>query len=685
MAPAEPFAPPVRSWIAARYRAHCAAMATAALWCPLALTLLTTSTALPAQDPRVSTSRTEGARLLRLPKEEDAFGFVVFGDRTGGPVEGIAVLEQAVADTNLLDPDLVFTVGDLVNGYNAEAAWKAQAAEYKAAMSKLRMPWFPVAGNHDIYWRGEGPKPAGEHERDFEATFGPLWYAVSHKRCWFVALYSDEGDPETGEKNFDEPECQRISEAQFAWLDGVLQQAKGARHVFVFLHHPRWLARYGSDWDRVHALLAQAGNVTAVFAGHIHRMRYDGTKDGIQYFTVASVGAHLEFEAPQAGFLHQYHVVTVRPEGITVAALPVGAVIDPKRITGKISEEVDLAVHRMQPQRSAFVAADGGEPITTDGRVDALLTLRCDNPTSRPLEYELIPSGADGWTFAPDHQHVLVPPRQQSTTTFAVRRVPQPGQPLALPQLEVRCDYLAADARIALPRRTFDLDVPPPAGLGDGAAPSQGVLVLDGNAACVELGHAALALPDGPFTVECWLRGDDFAGRRAIVAKTENSEFGLYGSDGELSFLVFLGDRYTTAKSAAGVLQAGHWHHVAGVFDGEQVRCYLDGTLLAAARGSGARRTNTLPLFVGADPNGNGAPTSFFAGAIDDVRLSRGARYTGERIVLPSRHEPDRDTTWLLRCDQDFGPWAIDGSGRAAHGRRRGTAHCTVESREAGR
>jgi hypothetical protein len=208
-----------------------------------------------AQDtPRLLTNRPAGRELLKLPKEEDAFGFVVFGDRTGGPPEGIEVLKQAVADTNLLDPDLVLTVGDLVNGYNAQEAWKAQAAEYKAAMSKLRMPWFPVAGNHDIYWRGPN-KPASEHERDFETTFGPLWYAVQHKKCWFVVLYSDEGNPVTGEKDFNKPECQHMSEAQFTWLGETLQKAKDARHVFVFLHHPRWLAKYGTDWDRVHELL----------------------------------------------------------------------------------------------------------------------------------------------------------------------------------------------------------------------------------------------------------------------------------------------------------------------------------------------------------------------------------------------------------------------------------------------
>ena len=89
-------------------------------------TLLATSPAANAQDePRLITDRAN-ARQPELTSEEDGFLFAVFGDRTGGPAEGIEVLADAVAEVNLIDPDLVMTVGDLINGYNQTPEWMAR-------------------------------------------------------------------------------------------------------------------------------------------------------------------------------------------------------------------------------------------------------------------------------------------------------------------------------------------------------------------------------------------------------------------------------------------------------------------------------------------------------------------------------------------------------------------------------
>lgn len=652
---------------------------TLAVLLTLATSAFSPATAQQSDGPRLLTNREAGKQLLKLPKEDDSFGFIVFGDRTGGPAEGIKILDQAVVDTNLLDPDLVMTVGDLINGYNQTDQWLEQAEEFKTSMSKLRMPWFPVAGNHDIYWRGKN-KPAGEHESNYETVFGPLWYAVQHKKCWFIVLYSDEGDPNTGEKNFSKPECQRISQEQLDWLSATLKQAHDAPHVFVFLHHPRWLKQYGDDWPKVHRMLVANGNVRAVFAGHIHHMRYGGAPDGIEYYTVASVGAHLGLDAPQAGFLHQYHVVTVRPEGIKVAAVPVGTVIDPKTIPDALVDDV-LAIHRgLRIKTSEVVPAGNGAAVAVDGTVDAVVTLSCRNPGSRAIELELVPQEGQPWTFGPDHQHVIVAPGTDGYTTFSLHRTAT-QEPFTLPTIEVLCDYLAVDRRVAIPARKVTIDLPPPAQLGQADQANNGILVLDGKG-CLKITDQQIKLPDGPITLECWLRGDNFSGRRGLVTKTEMSDYGLFCSDGAIDFSVLLGERYASASSTGAVLRPGTWHHVAGVFDGQQVRVYVDGKLVAMQAGKGRRRTNKLPLFIGADTNKNGRPTSYFAGSIDDVRLSKVARYVGDSFDPPAKHVPDEDTVLLIPCDRDFGPWTIDRSKQHCHPRRVGSAYCTVSDRK---
>ena len=610
-------------------------------------------------DPRRFLTSRQGALQLPLPEEKDAFTFVVFGDRTGGPAEGVAVLDQAVSEVNLLEPDLVMTVGDLIQGYNEEPEWLAEMREFKGIMDKLLCPWFPVVGNHDIYWRGKGQKPEGEHEANYELHFGPLWYAFEHKNSWFIALHSDEGDPASGLKAFDKPASQKMSVEQFEWLASVLAKAKGADHVFLFLHHPRWLKRgYGDDWDRVHELLKSAGNVTAVFAGHIHRMRYDGKRDGIEYFTLATVGGHQDAFAAKAGFVHQYHVVVVRKDRpLAVAAFPVGAAMDPRAITGEVSKDIEMLHRDLVPRfekRPAFAA---------DGSLDGWTELEVANPTKSPIEATLTLESDDSrWHFEPDHQHMVVPPG--GSTKFALRMRRAAGgfdENLRAPIAVLDVDYLAENLRVPLPTREWAV----PLATRDVAqvpAKEDRALRLDGRGQAVLVSTGRLQLPDGAFTLEGWIRPGDMSGRRGLFAKTEASEYGIFVSDGAPSFSVHLDGRYAKVDGAAASLAHGRWQHIAGVHDGSELRLYVDGKLVGRAPATGKRTTNQLPLVLGADVNQSGQPTSFFEGDIDEVRLTTGAVYAGDSFA-PARHlSVDPSTRFLYRFDGVLWPLVADAS-----------------------
>ena len=49
-------------------------------------------------------------------------------------------------------------------------------------------------------------------------------------------------------------------------------------------------------------------------------MRYEGVRDGIEYFALATTGGHLSREIAGAGFLHHFNVVTVRRDKVSIAA-----------------------------------------------------------------------------------------------------------------------------------------------------------------------------------------------------------------------------------------------------------------------------------------------------------------------------------------------------------------------------
>jgi Concanavalin A-like lectin/glucanases superfamily/Calcineurin-like phosphoesterase len=636
----------------------------------LAALLVVVASCALAQESRFHTNR-PNPRILPLPKEEDAFSFVIFGDRTSGVPEGLKTLALAVADVNLLAPDLVMTVGDLVQGYNDTTEWVKQANEYKAVMAKLSMPWFAVPGNHDLYYRGKD-RPKTEHEADYEKHFGPLWYAFQHKGSWFVVIDSDEGNPETHKYDFNDPLSQKMSPAQFSWLEETLRKAKGADHVFVFLHHPRWLkGGYGDDWDRVHALLKSSGNVSAVFAGHIHRMRWDGVKDGIEYFTLAGTGATLPAEVPKAGFLQEFHVVTVRKGKIDVATLPVGAVMDPRAITGEMSNHVLKLTQDLKPTTTKRIT------LNAKWGADGLCEIEIANPIPRPIEVTCIPESSDpGFRFSPDHQHALVPGGEKRPVTFAVHRPEGPFAPgFDGVRVLVRCDYLGEGVRLTLPDERFPFAVSlPPLPEEPGAA--EGALSLGGKGACLRVESGAIQLPDGPVTVEAWVKPAELKGRRGLINKTESSEFGIFVNDGKPTFSVFVGPKYAHATAREAVLKAGAWQHVAGVFDGQEARLYVDGVLAGSVLGTGERKRNALPLYVGADPDSVGKPESFFEGLVDEVRISKAPRYAGERFQPERRFKPDAATVLLLHLDKDVGPWVLDASPTGTHADRLGKAGC---------
>jgi hypothetical protein len=126
------------------------------------------------------------------------------------------------------------------------------------------------------------------------------------------------------------------------------------------------------------------------------------------------------------------------------------------------------------------------------------------------------------------------------------------------------------------------------------------------------------------FSVTAWIRSkvDLTAGGSTYrVLEKENTFFLLQGTgaSGGMNLLV----KKNTANVTAGVgetLFANRWYHLAGTYDGVNIRMYLDGVLKTNVPVAAPIDTTTLPLRIGSDYV-VGAAGSRFDGAIDEVGI----------------------------------------------------------------
>ncbi len=245
----------------------------------------------------------------------------VIGDQTGTEDldAAYAELERAVEAVNALDVDLVLHTGDLLESARDEAVMRADWTRARALLDRLDAPWFLTPGDHDV---NPPERVADSPDRSREALFRDLLSEadpsaaegfVRHRdvKGWrIIALYSHEAlhaDPRWGDIFL-----ARLSEAQLARLETLLDSAPNPGRVVVFLHQPLWYNWAG--WTPVHAALASR-RVPLVIAGHTHYDQIEPVMDGVTYLIVGAAGGATKSGSPHVGALH--HVTRIVLDGET--------------------------------------------------------------------------------------------------------------------------------------------------------------------------------------------------------------------------------------------------------------------------------------------------------------------------------------------------------------------------------
>ena len=241
---------------------------------------------------------------LNLYNNPDNFQFPIISDRTGGNRPGI--FSDAIDKLNLLKPEFVMCVGDLIDGQIEDVnELTSQWDQLDGLVDKLEMPFFYVPGNHDISNQVMANL--------WQQRLGPSYYHFTYHNVLFLCL------------NTEDLQQANISSEQVRYVQDTLSQNENVRWTLVFMHYPLWKKPQAENWKKIETLLGD--RAYTVFAGHEHTYQ-KRTRNNRLYYGLASTGANAEL----AGIEHcQFdHVVwvTMTDDGPALANLLLEGVLN---------------------------------------------------------------------------------------------------------------------------------------------------------------------------------------------------------------------------------------------------------------------------------------------------------------------------------------------------------------------
>lgn len=320
------------------------------------------------------------------------FQFAIMSDRTGGMLPGI--FEKGVEKVNLLQPEFVLSVGDLIDGYTEDpAVWNAQWDEFEAIVDTLDMPFFFVSGNHDI-----------SNElllNEWKRRRGAPYYHFVYQDVLFLALHTEDGPGFTG----------GISEDQAAYFTEVLQQHQDVRWTLIFKHRPLWHYGNKAGYEKIEEALA--GRNYTLFSGHHHHYLH-AERNGMEHYVLATTGGGSYLRGAEFGEFEHITWVTMKEDGPVVAHIELDGIHDKNLVTEQNYEAIQAL------RMGRWMRTD---PVVhpTDAFTSLSTRLHFTNPTSVTMRVfgELMPGNGLAWE--PVFIQLGIPPHQTVTREIGLK------------------------------------------------------------------------------------------------------------------------------------------------------------------------------------------------------------------------------------------------------------------------
>ena len=269
----------------------------------------------------------------------DKFTFAIFSDLNGG--ERQRVFEVAVEQLSLLRPELILSVGDLIEGGTEDETQLAKEWDsFDERAAQVVAPVFRVGGNHDL---------TNEVMREvWKTRYGTRYYHFIYKDVLFLALDSEDYTPERMREIYEaratalsvgaeDPERAQemeyyqmpermtgeIGPEQAGYFVDVLDDYPDVRWTLLFMHKPVWQNEDEPDFAAIEAALSN--RPYTLFNGHLHTYSHT-VRNSRDYIMLGTTGGS-QSSSSEMSFDH-VTLVTMTANGPSIANVRLDGILD---------------------------------------------------------------------------------------------------------------------------------------------------------------------------------------------------------------------------------------------------------------------------------------------------------------------------------------------------------------------
>lgn len=322
---------------------------------------------------------------LEFYNDPKNFQFAIVSDNTGGSRPG--VFATGVEKLNLMMPEFVLCVGDLIQGYTQDTVRiREEWDEFNGMIAELKVPFFYLPGNHDITNQ--------VMQKEWEKRYGRRFYSFTYKDVLFIILDSNDDDD------------YNLTEDQTTFTIETLKAHPEARWTFVLMHHPIWKYDTSGRFERIESTLRNRKHT--VIAGHEHYYQFI-PRNETNYYVLSTTGGGSRLRGNRFGEFDHIVWVTLTDGGPAMANLRLDGIL-PHDISN--AETASMAESILQNvSQKHMVLTNQGEKFT-----DGTTYVNFENNSEVPLKIEI--------SFFHHHQVDIQPARHEV--------ILEPGEPITL-------------------------------------------------------------------------------------------------------------------------------------------------------------------------------------------------------------------------------------------------------------